>query len=201
MIFLYILLSIIALTSLILFTHIRVKIEFSDDFYLKIYFGLIKIPENLLKKTNKKKSNKNSQTDEKKSKQKSNKLLQKIKKKGYYESLVEVLDFLKPLLSILEKFVNKIKVNPLIIKIKMTGFDAADLAIDYGKFCVVYYPLIELVDSKTKCKNISSDVFVDYVSKENEIYLKTELKIRLIHVLSDGFKIIMEFIKFKEKFD
>lgn len=208
MIFLYILLAVVAVVLLILFSSIRIKIEFSQNLKLKFYLGFIKIPEKLLKKQKKasKKSKKTAKKTEKKAKieqkkPKKSKLFENIKQKGYYNSLIEVMDFLKPILAVLESFAAKIRINPLIIKIKMTGSDAADLAIDYGKFCTVYYPLIELIESKTNCKNINSDVFVDYVSNKPEIYIKTELKIRLVHILTHGFKIIMEFISFKEKFN
>lgn len=210
MIFLYILLGIIALIALILFTGIRIKIEFNENLKIRFYFGFFKIPESFFNKKNKKsdnksknKSKKDLKSDKKQSKnaKKSNKLMQNINKKGYYNSLLEVLDFLKPVLSTTEDFASKIKINPLIIKVKMTGSDAAKLAIDYGKFCAVYYPLLNLLQSKTNCKNINSNVFVDYICEENEIYFKTELKIRLIHLVTNGFKIIMEFIKFKGKFN
>lgn len=210
MIFLYILLGIIALFALILFTAIRIKIEFDETLKIRFYFGFIKIPERIFNKKDKKrgkiskkKDKKSSITDKTNSKKdkKSSKLMQNIKKKGYYNSLLEVLDFLKPVLSALENFSSKIRINPLIIKIKMTGSDAAKLAVDYGKFCAVYYPLLNLLQSKTNCKNINSNVFVDYIGEENEIYIKTELKIRLIHLVTNGFKIIMEFIKFKDKFN
>lgn len=210
MIFLYILLGIIALIALILFTGIRIKIEFNENLKIRFYFGFFKIPESFFNKKNKKsdnksknKSKKDLKSDKKQSKnaKKSNKLMQNINKKGYYNSLLEVLDFLKPVLSATEDFASKIKINPLIIKVKMTGSDAAKLAIDYGKFCAVYYPLLNLLQSKTNCKNINSNVFVDYICEENEIYFKTELKIRLIHLVTNGFKIIMEFIKLKDKFN
>lgn len=210
MIFLYILLGFIALLTLILITQIRIKIKFDESFKISFYFGFVKIPEKLFnkkdktkkkkpKKTNNKAENKAKSTDKKA--KKPSKLMQNIKKKGYYNSLLEVLDFLKPVLSALENFSSKIKINPLIVKVKMTGSDAAELAIDYGKFCAVYYPLLQLVESKTNCKNINSNIFVDYVCEENEIFIKTELKIRLIHLVTNGFKIIMEFIKFKDKFN
>ncbi len=207
MIFLYILLGLLALVTLILITQVRIKLEFSGNLNLKIYFGFFRIPEKLFrkkdKKNRKKKTESKSETQKKTAnkEKKTSKLMQNIKKKGYYNSLVEVLEFLKPVLSAIESFAAKIKVNPLIVKIKMTGSDAAELAIDYGRFCAVYYPLIKLVESKTNCKNIDSNVFVDYVSSNNEIYVKTELKIRLIYAVTNGFKIILEFIKFKDKFN
>lgn len=210
MIFLYILLGFIALLTLILITQIRIKIEFDEDLKLRFYFGFIRIPERVFNKKDKTKrkiKNKSGKKAPEKGKAqkkkdgKPSKLMQNIKKKGYYNSLLEVLDFLKPVLSALENFSSKIIINPLIIKIKMTDSDAAKLAIDYGKFCAVYYPILNLLQSKTNCKNINSNVFVDYICKENEIYIKTELKIRLIYLVTNGFKIIMEFIKFKDKFN
>ena len=187
MIFVYILLVILALVLLILFTNIRIKITYQDGFDLSFYFGIVKIPKSLF---NKEKKPKNS-----------NKLMDKIKKKGFYLSYLEVIDFLKPVFTVLNSFSSKVKINPLIVKIKMTGDDAAKLAIDYGKFCAVYYPAVELVSEKTNCKNIDSNVFVDYTSNKPEIFVKTQIKIRVVHCLTHSFKILREFLKFKSKFD
>ena len=208
MIFVYILLVILVLVLLILFTNIRIKITYQDGFDLSFYFGIFKIPKSLFnkkKKTKKPKKAEKKTADKKNSKDKkptkSNKLIDKIKKKGFYLSYLEVIDFLKPVFTVLNSFSSKVKINPLIVKIKMTGDDAAKLAIDYGKFCAVYYPAVELVSEKTNCKNIDSNVFVDYTSNKPEIFVKTQIKIRVVHCLTHSFKILKEFLKFKSKFD
>ncbi len=199
MVFAFILLSFVFIILLILFTSIKIKIEYNNDLKVEFYFGIFKIPESLFEKTKKKDKSENNKKS--KSKNKNNKLIEKIKHKGVYNSFLEVVEFLSPTFKELEKFLKKIKVNPLQIDIKMAGEDAADLAIDYGKFCAVYYPVLKLVETKTTCENIKSNVYVDYVSKSNEIYIKTELKIRLIHGVISGLKIILLFLNFKEKFN
>lgn len=205
MIFLYILLGIIAFITILLLCNIKIKIVYAEELNMSFYFGFFKIPTELFKKNNKKKrtdKKPKSEIEQKpKKKPKKNKLLENVKNKGYYESFVELIDVLKPIFKTLNSFTSKFKINPLIIKIRMTGDDAAKLAIDYGKFCAVYYPLIELINTKTNCKNINSDVFVDYTSNKPEIYVKTQIKIRLIHGVTHSFKILQEFLKFKSKFD
>lgn len=209
MIFIYILLGIVLLITLILLTSVRIKIEFSDELKLKFYFGIIKIPEKLLNTDKRKKSKKSKSKKQKKDKNKANiktdkkknKYFEIIKKKGYHDSLVEVLEFLGPVFSTLESFASKIRINPFIIKIKMVNDDAAELAIDYGKFCSVYYPLVNILCEKTNCKNVVSDIFVDYVSKKSEIYIKTTVKVRLIHAFTHLTKLIKEFLRFKSKFN
>lgn len=209
MIFVYILLVILALLLLLLFSNIRIKITYADGFDLSFYLGIFKIPQSLFnkeKKQNKKpkkteKKPKSEKNKEDKKQKKSNKLMDKIKKKGFYLSFLEVVDFLKPIFTVLDSFSSKVKINPLIVKIKMTGEDAAKLAIDYGKFCAVYYPAVELISEKTNCKNINSNVFVDYTSNKPEIFVKTQIKIRVVHGLTHSFKILREFLKFKSKFD
>lgn len=205
MIFLYILLGIFALIALILFSCIRVKILFDGDLQFKIYLGIIKIPESLFNKDKEKekKPKKDKKKEVKKAKiadkKKENKLFKDIKNKGFYNSFVIFTDFLKPVLKTLKSFASKIHINPLIIKIKMTGDDAAKLAVDYGKFCAVYYPALELLSYNTKCKNIDSDVFVNYIDEKTEFYIKTQIKIRLIHCVTHALKIIKEFFKLKSK--
>lgn len=200
MIFLYILLGIVALIALILFSCIRVKILFDNQLQFKIYLGIIKIPESLFNKEKKKKPKSKENVAKKDDKKKENKLLKQAKEKGYYNSFVLFLDFLKPVLKILKSFASKIHINPLVIKIKMVGDDAAKLATDYGKFCAVYYPALEVLNESTQCKNINSDVFVDYTDEKTEFYLKAQIKIRLIHCVTHALKIIKEFFKLKSKF-
>lgn len=210
MIVVYILLAIILIVTLILFTNIRIKIAYQsdNDFDLKFYFGIFKIPASLFDKKKKDKKPKKAEKQTKENKKsevkkpkKSNTLMSKIKKKGFYLSFLEVVDFLKPVFAVLNDFSSRVKINPLIIKIKMTGSDAADLAIDYGRLCAVYYPIIELINEKTNCKNIDSNVFVDYISDKSEIFVKTQIKIRVVHCLTHAFKILKEFLDFKAKFD
>ena len=122
MIFLYVLLGIVALISLVLFTGIRIKIEFNDTLKLRFYFGIFRIPESIFNKKNDK-SDKNSEkerkkdlkTDKNKSKtaKKSNKLMQNIRKKGYYNSLCEVLELIKPIFSAVGDFTSKIRIKPI----------------------------------------------------------------------------------------
>lgn len=207
MIFFYILLGIIGLILLLLFSNIKVKIELDKSLIIKIYYGIFKIPDKLFEK--KEKSN-DKRKSEKKAKSKSKtknkskakpKFTDKIKEKGYFETFNEVLNALSPVLKILKSFAFKIRINPLIINIKMANDDAAKLAIDYGKFCAVYYPALEVLSKSTKCKNINSNVYVDYLAEKNETYIKTTIKIRLIHCLTHSFCIIKEFLKFKSKFN
>lgn len=207
MIFLYIILGIIALFTLILLSSIRVKILFNGELQFKIYFGIIRIPESLFNKNKKnvdkqkkQKENKAKKTD-KKEKNKDNKVLKSIKNNGYYNSFVVFMNFLKPVLKTLKSFASKININPLIIKVKMVGDDAAKLAVDYGKFCAVYYPALELLSYNTKCKNIDSNVFVNYSDENAEYYIKTQIKIRLIHCVTHAVCVLKEFFKLKSKFN
>ena len=206
MIFLYIFLGIAVFLALVLFTDIRIKIEFKEKLNIRFYFGIIKIPESVLKsasKKDKKKSSKaasNSENNRKK-KKKSNKTIEKIQDKGYYESFIALMDFLKPVITILSEFASKIVIKPLIVKIKMVGNDAAKLAVDYGKFCSVYYPAVNFLSSKTNCKKIDSDVYVDYTDKKSEFYIYTEIKIKLIYCLKSAISVLIEFLRLKNKFE
>lgn len=206
MIFLYIFLGIAVFLALVLFTDIRIKIEFKEKLNIRFYFGIIKIPESVLKSASKKDKKKSSKADSnsenyQKKKKKSNKTIEKIQDKGYYESFIALMDFLKPVITILSEFASKIVIKPLIVKIKMVGNDAAKLAVDYGKFCFVYYPAVNLLSSKTNCKKIDSDVYVDYTDKKSEFYIYTEIKIKLIYCLKSAISVLIEFLRLKNKFE
>jgi len=202
MIFAFILIAILLILALILFTNIKIKIKYYETFNIDFYFGWFKIPQSLFEKKEKEKKPENEVKNDDKTKndKPKNKFIDKIKQKGIHQSFLEVIEFLSPVLKEVESFLKRIKIDPLKIDIKMVGDDAAKLAIDYGKFCAVYYPIIELIDSKTKCKNINSNVYVDYVDKSPSIYIKTELKFRLVFGIISGLKIVNLFLKLKEKF-
>ncbi len=202
MIFAFILIFLLGLIVLLFLTNVKIKIKYNNDLKIDFYYGWFKIPENLLSRTQKAKQTKSqSENKPKDNEKKENKLFKTIKKKGVYESFVEILEFLSPVLKEVHAFLKNVKIDPLKIDIKMVGDDAAKLAIDYGKFCAVYYPVVELVESTTKCKNINSNVYVNYVDKTPSVFIKTEITFRLIFGVVSGIKIINLFTKFKEKFN
>ena len=156
MIFAFILIFLLGLILLLFLTNVKIKIKYNNDLKIDFYYGWFKIPQSLLNRTQKEEQPKSQTDNSKQEKKKENKLFNTIKKKGVYESFVEILEFLSPVLKEVHAFLKNVKIDPLKIDIKMVGDDAAKLAIDYGKFCAVYYPVVELVESTTKCKNINS---------------------------------------------
>ena len=201
MIFAFILIFLLGLILLLFLTNVKIKIKYNNDLKIDFYYGWFKIPQSLLNRTQKEEQPKSQTDNSKQEKKKENKLFNTIKKKGVYESFVEILEFLSPVLKEVQAFLKNVKIDPLKIDIKMVGDDAAKLAIDYGKFCAVYYPIVELVESTTKCKNINSNVYVNYVDKTPSVFIKTEITFRLIFGIVSGIKIINLFTKFKEKFN
>ena len=201
MIFAFILIFLLGLILLLFLTNVKIKIKYNNDLKTDFYYGWFKIPQSLLNRTQKEEQPKSQTDNSKQEKKKENKLFNTIKKKGVYESFVEILEFLSPVLKEVHAFLKNVKIDPLKIDIKMVGDDAAKLAIDYGKFCAVYYPVVELVESTTKCKNINSNVYVNYVDKTPSVFIKTEITFRLIYGVVSGIKIINLFTKFKEKFN
>lgn len=201
MIFAFILIFLLGLILLLFLTNVKIKIKYNNDLKIDFYYGWFKIPQSLLNRTQKEEQPKSQTDNSKQEKKKENKLFNTIKKKGVYESFVEILEFLSPVLKEVHAFLKNVKIDPLKIDIKMVGDDAAKLAIDYGKFCAVYYPVVELVESTTKCKNINSNVYVNYVDKTPSVFIKTEITFRLIFGVVSGIKIINLFTKFKEKFN
>ncbi len=199
MIFLYILIAIILLLTLVLITSIRIKIEYCDELLLVVYFGIFKIPLQLFSKE--KKSKKQTKKTKISDKKKKVSFKEKIKENGYVQTLSDIAELAKSSLATLGKFISKIKINPFELKLVMVGKDAAKLAIEYGQLCAVYYPLIGTLDRTARCKNINSNICVDYTKAETEFYFKTQIKFRLISVLNCALKIIKEFIDFKSKFD
>lgn len=197
MIAVYIICGIAAAIIALLLQSLALTLDYGDDLCVYVRFLFIKIkiyPHN--KKDKHKKKSKNSGE-----KAKTDSIKKKVDKsldiKGFAYTFCEFKSAIKPILSALGKFLRHIRIKPLKINAVLAGKDAADLAIDYGRLCAVFYPaLAELCEMmKISRKNIYFGV--DYVKSSFELKIYLKLHIRLCYVLGLLLKALWQLVKTK----
>lgn len=127
-----------------------------------------------------------------------NYLKKRLKTKGLKSALEELLLYIKEILGALKGFNRKVKITDFESKIIVASADAAETAIQYGAVCAVFYPFISFLSSITNFSAKSISVDANYDSEKYQIYLFFKVKIKLIHLLSLLFKIVLRFIKIKK---
>ena len=140
--------------------------------------------ENMQPKTEKEKK-----TEDKKDKKKKEKKEQSFIKKLYKgEGLQGIIDILREAAEIAKgafKYVVKhLIIKKFIIDICVSGKDAADTAILYGKVCAGVYPCAGVLVSNTNCKHYTVNIYLDFdENAKTEITAEFNGKIKLIFVL------------------
>lgn len=198
MVALYIFSAIAALICAIIFSKARIRIEYSTNLKITLYFWFFKytlFPQKKVKKQSKKDKTKPKTTDKKPN----DKIDESIKKKGFTDTFLELKGAIMPIIKALGTLVSYIHVSPFNFELIMAGKDAADLAIDYGKLCSVFYPFLAFLCELMKFGKKHVYIGVDYVLPKHEIKLDLTLKLRLNHALSFGIKSVFHLVKQKIK--
>ena len=194
MIALYIIGAVLLLVFILLLHSIRLKIHFSNDgFKLDLYYSFLHF--RIIPKKTKSKKKIKSNADKKTSPEK--KIEKSISISGYYKTFLQFRDAIIRIIQSLGTLISHIRINPLQFDLIMAGKDAADLAIEYGKLCSVFYPFLSFLNEQISIKNQKINISVDYTKPKYEINLDLKLKIRVIYLISFAFKILFELIKVK----
>lgn len=195
---LYIIGAILAMLMLILLSSARLCVKYDDDFKLSLRFWFIKINLYPQEKKDKKKKSKKDGNDNK-TDSGNEKLKKSVDKKGYADTFVLIKNSLSELLKSLGTLVSHIRIKPLKLKLIMAGKDAADLAIEYGRLCAVFYPFLAYLCEIMTVNNKNIYIGVDYLKQDYELKLDLTVKIRVIFMLSFAVKALFSLIKTKVK--
>lgn len=195
--------AILLILALLVCCHVRIKIDFADEFTVKLHylflrFTLIPAKENSDKKKKSKKP-KNKKKPKKSGDEIQKEVKEKVKKKGIAATFSEYKSLFVPILKDLGKFIHKIKINPLKVRIVEAGKDAAELAIDYGKLCAVFYPALAVACEQMKIGRKVIYLGVDYSKSESVIEIHANVKIRIISALAFGLKALYKLVRTKVK--
>ena len=176
MIWLYILLGILLVITLLMLVPVGLKISYHKDLVCNLYIRFVKLTL-FPTKPKKKKKEKTKKEPEKKPEEKKKKT-NLIKEKGL-DWLVDVIKRVADLAKdALKDFFRHIIVKRFMLSIKVAGDDAADTAVKYGYCCSAVYPAVGLIVGAVKCKNYGIDISPDFEEKaESNADIDLEAKI------------------------
>ena len=196
MIAVYIICGIIAFIAALMLQSLVFTLDYGDDFCLYLRFLFIKIkliPQNKKekKKKDKKSGGKAKSTDVKKKVDKS------LNIKGFADTFNEFKSAIRPIIDALGTFLKHIRIKPLKIRAVLAGKDAAELALDYGKLCGVFYPTLAELCEQMKIEHKNIYIGVDYVKPKFELEVFLKLRIRLCYVIALLLKALWQLLKVK----
>lgn len=183
MLWLYIILGIVLLISLLLALPIRLKASYHKDFNCVLYIGFIRFqiyppkPEKPIKK--------------KAGKPKTKKAVEKkeetnlLKEKGlsWIVNLIKKIAELSK--GVLKDFFKHIIIKNLMLSIKVVGSDAADTAVQYGYYCSAVYPAVGIIVSAVKCRHYGVDIAPDFnENAKQSVNLDAQISTRVFWVAS-----------------
>lgn len=195
--------AILLLILFLLLCHVKIRIRFANEFTVKLHYLFLRFtllpakPSDDEKK--KAKKSKKSKKPRKSGEEIKKEVNEKAKKKGIAETFSEYKEIIFPLLKDLGRFTHKIKINPLKVTIIAAGKDAADLAIEYGKLCAVFYPALAYFCEQLKVGRKEIYLGVDYAKQDMTIEISADVKIHIISALGLALKALIKLIRIKVK--
>lgn len=189
---LYIILSVLLLFVLLLYLPIRIRIRYDEELMVKVhylFFFYTISPQKEKVKVKRKKAKKT---------RKDNRFGKSVKENGLFSTFENIKHYIIPIVDILKKFEKNIIVKPFKFKLIMVSEDAAKLAIDYGKFCSLFYTALSYLNNRISIKDIQTNISVDYLKSDYEFYFDTTIRFKVIFLISSFKSIIWEINKLKK---
>ena len=221
MIILYILCGLLLLIPALLCIPLKAIIQYSDSVklslrWLFVYIQLIPKPEKKDKKQSKvadylKKAFAKLRSlargilpKRKKAPKPSGQKPEGEKKKGGFASLVELRGFSGAITLLLDiahaatgafaGIFRGIVIERLDLDAKIGGEDAAQAAINYGKWCSVIYPAVSLLLCAFRRHSKSINIAPDFLSDENTMSIHLRMRIIPIHVIAQAVKALAKIL-------
>ncbi len=191
--FLYIILGIISFFTALFLIPVRVVGHYEDtfDMYLKYFF--IKIPlypreekekeKKKKKKTKKKDTSKKPEKSAKKEKEKKDNIFLKFyKNQGFDATLQLIKDTLDATTGLFGGVFKHLVFKELFLEMIVSGPDAAETAIKYGKICSAVFPAFGLICSKAKVRKYDVNISPDFLAVKDEAMFHFKISISPVFV-------------------
>lgn len=198
--------AILLLIFLVLFLPVNVFLKFQNDFFIKIKFAGIKLFE-ISEKEKKSDSDKKTDKDGKKNEDSENPALKQGKelfsflkeKYGFSGAVKKVFSLLKDMLTHIKNLLRHIKIKKIKLDLTVSGADAADTAIEYGRICTAAYPVLAFFDSFSGIDFKQININSDFNGNKKEFEFSLVVKLQIIYLLIAAFKIYSEYKNFTIK--
>ncbi len=173
---LYIILGIILFFVIVFSVPVRLTGDYAQDFKLYASYLFVKInifPSKEKKKPKKEKKPKEDSKDEenkeeKKKDDKDNIFLKFYKNQGFEATLELIKDSLKIANGLLGGIFKHVRFKELFLSLIISGSDAAETAIKYGKISSAVFPAMGMICSKSKVDKYDVDISPDFLANKDE---------------------------------
>lgn len=110
----------------------------------------------------------------------------------FKEKILNACSLISNVIRQVNYLLSHITIDHLYLKIICAEFDAAFTAISYGAICSAVYPLLGIIENKTKVKNGAFNLKIgcDYNSKKSLYDFNITLKLSLIFALIAGIRFL-----------
>ena len=170
--------SVLAFVFILLCFPATIYLEKHQDkeFIFKIKYLFIKIDNQ-----NKKESKKEKKATDKK---------EESDKASFFDKLSYYLKLTKKGLNEAGFILSHTKISNLYLKLICGGADAAFIAVSYGALCSMVYPILGILENKTKVQNGAFDLNIkaDYNKKDWEYGFNITLRLSLIFAIIGGIR-------------
>lgn len=157
MTFLYVLLCVIAVTLILLCIRVVAVINYEEEFSFTIKWLFIKFVLYPPKPKKEKPEKKKKEPKEEKKKKEKSKKANPFSEFYHNQGVSGVLDLISSAVSAVKgmfrRLFKAVVIRDLTIYLRVTGEDAAQTAIAYGKMCAAVFPAVGVVSSVVKMKN------------------------------------------------
>ena len=188
--------SILGLLLLLLLIPLRLELIYNSDIRLRLEYGWLRFK--LFPRADKPKNKRVKQTKaEKKHTEKTpqpNFIKQLIDQQGYAGAFQTLKQYALIAFGAVESVAKHLVIAPFRLRLVMTGPDAADLAIQYGQLCAVLYPFLSFLQSRLRFEDHKTDIRVDYLKKEPELYFYVKVRIRPLFVLTAALRAVCKLV-------
>ncbi len=173
---LYIALAVVVFLIFLLFSPTHLIFSYEENLKIKMKILGIKI-----KIFEKNKSETGKHATEKKQKNQNPKKSEK--KRSLTENLQMASRLLKTSKDALTEIFEKITIEDLTFKLKITGQDAAAVAVNYGHASTAVYCIFSIINSIKRPKEYEVLVTPDFLSQKSQIELNLDLSARLFYLM------------------
>lgn len=183
----YVALIIAAVSALVAFARIRLRIEYTKDGFsgaVQILFIKIGFPQKKKKRQRKKKETTNDKKEQEKKKE--------------HGKISEFRAMIKPLFDAAGKLVRTIVIHELTADVIITGDNACETALIYGASFACLGMIAPWIDSlKIKRKNIT--IAADFQASETKIYLYAYMSLAVWQIAAIAAGFVYQYMKSKKK--
>lgn len=192
---LYIIGGIILLIALLLILPITARIDFKDDFFVKVKYLGITVYKITPDEEEQKPNEKAEKTE--KPKEKQDGIFTKLSKKhGFKGAVKEILSFALDVLKQTKKQLLKIKLRNIKIDLIIVGSDAAQTAIEYGAVCSMVYPVLSIIEQSLNVKYKKINITAGFKQLDSQFNFSLDVKATPVLLLIIAFKAVKEYKNF-----